>query len=269
MSYINCLPNELKELLLLYISDREIVELLCFPEFVSTFQSKFWKRKLNERLPNEYRDNMDPLYYINKVTQTMETNIIKDVNIVKTNYIIDREHMDLSGRILQLKLEIENLEEKRSQIEKEYSLRAKNYDNTAKLKSYIERCNSVHCFRYMALQQHIKRIGVDWYVEFSSSTKTSMLNLLKLSAKLTNLQNSLLFGIVTADDSCLRPIFLIYIFLNEDNKLDYDYSIVQEYVMSLPKKFIENMISLNLNAKDIMTKYELPFIITDSDLCKK
>jgi len=272
MLYFSLFPKELRELFLLYVADRDIVTLLPFDEFKSLFDyisGTFWKLKVKEQYPNDYRENMPPLYYLNKATTHMEDNIANAALKLLRLYKDDPEYIELQKQRNAITKQIDNINSNLRNIERKYDQEANIYNNSPKLYSYAKQHRYV--IRIINNEYNLIKIFFNYYRYADYLDR--WLNLLPnreevigiLQTNFSDLDNGTLIGIGTIKN---KPDVLIYIYKNssQTNKFNYDYSIRIDDKLALPTQFIDDMRQLALSANQILNSYNLPFKISDSDI---
>lgn len=115
MLYFNFVPLDLKDILLLYIPDKDIDTMMGLSEFTNSFSyrhGRFWKLKMQNHYPQDFKENMPFLYYKNKTIQ----NIIKELERVswgiEENYKLDCNYLKAKEKIKTYKLRLDRLKSK-------------------------------------------------------------------------------------------------------------------------------------------------------------
>ena len=282
MSYFSLLPKDLKELLLLYVADRDIAIVMTIAEFKSLFDYEsgtFWKLKVKEQYPSDYRKDMPPLYYLNVATSNMTRKIRHETNLIIGEYSSDPNYINLSNQEATLRLQLENTYSAMNKIREQYRAIAEQHNTQNLLQQHtISRNFTLH---YFDDKPTLIKHYFFYYFDNSDSLKVSdwldLLSSPNMRAKLFKrlhksfgkLHNGTLIGIGPIKK---KPDILMYIYQTAPDKeqVDYEYTVMPDssskYKIILPNRFIEDMRQLGLSGGEINNTYNLPFKISDSDI---
>lgn len=268
-SYFYLLPSDLKLLLLLYVPNRDIVTLLNVSDFKSLLNyesGSFWKIKVRTQYPTDFKENMPQLYYFNKATRHMEQDIKNRSSAIFIAYEFDDEYIKIVDQL-------RTLETAKNRIENEYQAQSLQYNNSIELRQYAKNHNYTlqnYDGKSILVKQHFQSFTPQfgksdiqrWYNLLTTGSVSDIIA--ELTENHPRVLNGTVFTIYGEDPDRELPYFLVYI-----NKIDdtyiIDYTIIDNKII-LPTRFINDMRQLGLSVDEIDKKYNLSFVISESDI---